>query len=574
MIGAALLALLAAVAFGAWAFNQAETAAPSEAVPFTSFPGEEFDSALSPDGKQTAFVWDGGDGENFDIYVKQSSAEEPLRLTDDPARESSPAWSPDGSKLAFVRADGEQTSIVVVPVIGTGERELARFENREVQGLVWSPDGARMALSVQRSPYDTFRIELLRVDSLSRTPLTNPPSYVEGDLAPAFSPDGKTVAFTRSFSDRVQDVYTVPTSGGEPRRLTHDRAAVTGLDWTTDGSSIVFASNRDGISKLWRIPAAGGVPAWIATTGSGELHQPSIARTGGRMTLTERSFNTNIWYLRRVPGYDRLSAQRLISSTRWDSNPDISPDGQRLAFVSRRSGAFEVWTSRSDGTEPARVTEVEGSFASTPRWSPDGQRLAFVSQEDESASLYVVDAAGGTPRRVTTGEASDAAPSWSRSGDSLYFASNRTGKWQVWKTPASGGGLARQVTRHGGFAAREGPDGRFLYYVKHSTPGIWRQPLGGGDETLVTDQLEPYDWGNWDVTTRGLYFVRRAAPRPLLTFYNPDTGRSLRVAYLDDLPRHPGLAVAPDASWFLYSRVDRSESDIMVVERFFGENFR
>lgn len=566
-----LVALLLIVATAFWTY-QATTKAPpavSEPVPFTSFPGEEFDPDISPDGQQVAFVWDGGDGENFDIYIKQAGTDAPLRITQGPAREGSPAWSPEGSHLAFVRQEDGTHRVIITPAVGNGEREVANFGPREVQGLVWSPDGSTLAMAAQEAPYEAYNIVLLSVESLEKRRLTQPPSYYHGDLDPAFSPDGKHLAFMRSVVDRVQDLYIVPVEGGQPQRLTYDRAAVTGLDWTANGRSIVFASDRDGTSKLWRVAEAGGEPTWIATVGGGgELQQPSIAREGERMMVTERSFDTNIWHLRRTSGYGGLSSHRLIFSTRWDSNPDISPDGERIAFASKRSGSFEIWTSLRDGTEPVQLTNFGGPFTSMPRWSPDSSRIAFVSQEDESASIYIVDAAGGEARRLSKGTFNDVAPSWSRDGRWVYFGSNRSGDWQIWKMPVEGG-AAQQVTQHGGFAAFESADREDLYYVKKNTPGIWKQPLEGGASERVVDGFEPYDWGNWVVMDDGIYYVRRSADEPpLLAFRSFSSDRTLRVAYLHNLPQHPSLAVAPGGEWFLHAKIDRSESDLLLVENF------
>ncbi len=547
-----------------------ELPTPPEMVPFTSFPGEEFDPALSPDGERVAFVWDGADGENYDIYVKQAGASTPLRITEHPAEESSPAWSPAGDRLAFVRTTDEVSSVIIVPAIGGSERTVARFDSGGVRSLVWSPDGATLALSARRAPYESYSIFLLSVETHDTRRLTDPPAYYRGDFDPAFSPDGQKIAFTRSVFERIEDLYIIPVEGGTPRRLTHDRTDVAGLDWSADGKSIIFASNREGPSQLWRIPAAGGTPEWLAASGgAGNLHQPSIARHGERMTLTQRSVDTNIWTLRPLRGYGRFTSHVQILSTWWDSNPDVAPDGEHVVFSSKRSGDFEIWKSRRDGTEPVQLTDMQGSFTSTPRFSPDGEHIVFVSRSEENADIYVMDAAGGTPRPLTDTTAHDVAPSWSQNGEWIYFASNRSGEWQVWRVQAEGGRV-QQVTQDGGFAAFEGPDGEALYFTKSNAPGIWKLPFdGSGEATRVVEHLEPYDWGNWAVTEYGIYFIRRDTERPLLACYSFPSDRTFRVAYLEgEVPRHPSLAVAPGAQWFLYAKVDRSESDIVLVENF------
>ncbi len=540
-----------------------------QTVPFTSFPGEELDSELAPDGERVAFAWGGGDGANTDIYVKQPGAAEPLRITDHPAPERSPTWSPNGRRLAFVRSTPEEHSVIIAPAIGGGEQRVARLGERKVQALDWSPDGSQLAMTAQEEPYGAYSVYLLALDSLTPRQLTAPPDYYHGDLDPAFSPDGEHVAFVRSVVEHVQDVYTVPVDGGEPRRLTHDDAEVGGLDWMAEGRRIVFASDREGASRLWSIPAEGGAPQWLPAGGGSGAYQPSVARAGRRMTFTERSHDLNIWRLKPVTGASGLSSHRAIFSTRWDSNPDIAPGGEHVAFASKRSGSFEIWISRADGTDPVQLTDFGGPFTSTPRWAPDGERLAFASRADGNADVYVTGTGGGRPRPLTQAPADEVAPRWSRDGGSVYFASNRSGAWQIWRRSLAGDTL-QQVTHRGGFAAQEPVDGPQLFYVKKSEPGLWRRSTTAGDtaEVRLVADLGPRDWGNWAATEHGLYYVRRLPEGPMLSFYNFATERTTPVAELEGLPHHPSLAVAPGAAWFLFSKEERRESDIMLVENF------
>ena len=82
---------------------------------------------------------------------------------------------------------------------------------------------------------------------------------------------------------------------------------------------------------------------------------------------------------------------------------------------------------------------------------------------------------GGAPVRVTDDPVDDLVPNWSGDGEWIHFASTRTGRYQVWKVPSKGG-VAVQVTRHGGLYAKESPDRRYLYYAKVETaiPSLWR----------------------------------------------------------------------------------------------------
>ena len=561
MIGGAFLLLMISAVL--WAQRAAVPPPPVfHPTPLTSYPGPEGHPVLSPDGKQVAFSWRGDAGDNSDVYVKLIDSETPLRLTDDPAFEHQPAWSPDGSQIAFMRRGEEGCWIYLVAALAGPARKLASCGASIYGDLAWSPDGQWLAYNDKAAPEDAFGIVLLSPTTLDKRQLTTPPADTWGDHDPAFSPDGATLSFTRSVSEGMQDVYTVPLSGGEPARLTSDSRNVYGHAWTTDGTHLLFASNRTGRMGLWRIRATGGPPAWVGL-GGGEASFPSIA--GGRMAYQQSSGSVNIW---QVEVGQAANAAPLITSTRWDLHPQVSPDGRRIAFTSNRAGHYEIWLADRDGAKAAKLTDFGGPFTSTPRWSPDGRRLVFTARPGGQADVFVMDAEGAVPRRLTTSPTDEMAASWSRDGQSIYFSSNRTGMWQVWRMPADGG-EAVQITQDGGFGPMEAPDGRHLYYAKHNANGLWRASTTGGDETLILENLDSRDWGSWAVHDAGIYFVKRGRPT-ILAFYDVAAGRADTLFIPQKgIPRmDPAFAVSPDGQWLLFGQPDQSESDLMLVEEF------
>jgi eukaryotic-like serine/threonine-protein kinase len=582
----ALLALVLAIGGTFWfrlpGLKTEPPAPPLRTVPFTSFPGEERDPALSPDGKQVAFVWDTEADRNFDIYVKLVAGGTPLRLTVSPFQESRPTWSPDGNRIAFLRPTADGHGIFEVPALGGPERKLgqsaaslglASYLVSWSSGLAWSPDGKFLAIRDKSSIRDPNSIFLLSTETGEKRKLTSPPAHYFGDGFPAFSPNRQTLAFTRASSGQVNDIYVLPvpggpTSVGEPRRLTFDEREIWGLAWTPDGSSIVFSSNRAGSQSLWRISATGGAPERLAAAGD-NAYSPSISSHGARLAFSQRLADTNIW---RTSGPSskglRVPPARLISSTQVESSSQFSPDGKRIAFGSSRSGSEEIWVCDSEGLNAVQLTSFSGPPVGSPRWSPDSQRIAFDSTKEGQRDIYVVSAEGGSSRRFTLERSNEVRPSWSRDGRWIYFGSDRTGIWQVWKEPAEGG-PAVQVTKNGGREAFESPDGKFVYYSKEPrVSGIWRVPVVGGEEIRVLDQGEQ---GHWAPLDQGICFVKRM-PDPTISLFN---FLSRRVEQLAALPKEartsvasPALAVSPDGRWILYVQVDRVESDIVLVENF------
>lgn len=576
------------------------SANPLDPVPLTSFSGLELDPALSPDGRQIVFAWDGENQGPHNIYLMQKGAEMPLRLTTAKANEWSPTWSPDGRFVAFVRELEEGNGIFVVSSIGGNARRVAHFPTRNVQSIAWSPDTSRQALvlSLEQRPHQTYSLYRREMDADTLVQLTDPPSFSAGDTDPAFSPSGNRIAFTRTLIDDVQDVYVVDAEGGPSTQVTTDSTRITGLDWTPDGKGLVFASQRGGTSGLWRVPAGGGPPEWITTASEGtQLHHPSLARQGNRLTYTQQSSRLDIWKLSNPLNYEAVSTERFISSTQWDSNPSISPRGARVAFASRRSGYPEIWTAAPEGGDLKQITSFEGPSTHSPQWSPDGTQIAFVSRQQGSSDLFVVRSDGFQPKRLTSASSEDLLPFWSHDGSAIYFTSNRSGAWEIWKIPAEGGS-AVQVTRGGAVAAQEHPDGSSLYVVRADTTGIWELPLADASLPLsvgspasmsdmppdqsssdttsatmpparqVVSSLLPSDRANWHVRSRGIYFLRREDASTVLTFYRFSTHQTTSLFLLKDVPFEPSLSASPEGDWFLHTREGQRESDILLVEDF------
>jgi Tol biopolymer transport system component len=261
-----------------------------------------------------------------------------------------------------------------------------------------------------------------------------------------------------------------------------------------------------------------------------------------------------------------VAAAELIASTRWEQDPQISPDGSKIVFCSARSGQFQIWTCNHDGSNAMRLTDFGASDTSAPSWSPDGQFIAFNSTRSGNYDVYVMGSQGGPARQLTTDEATDGLPSWSQDGRWIYFASNRGGDFQTWKVPAEGGRPV-QVTANGGFRAQESGDGRFLYYVKtENWSDLWRMPVPEGEETLF---LEHVHRRGWALTEHGVYVLNdNTKPFPSIQFFDFSTGRLEHVAEVkESLWLGGDLCVAFDDSYLLYVRRELEE-DIMLVENF------
>jgi Tol biopolymer transport system component/DNA-binding winged helix-turn-helix (wHTH) protein len=581
---AALLAVCVVAGTAIWLIlnhqGSGSSGLPLKIVPFTSFPGHEIHPSFSADGNRIAFVWDGENADNPDIFVKEIGVDQPRRLTTNPAADTHPVWSPDGRFIAFLRQDAESCAYYLIPSSGGVERKIADVFRYLTPTLgnsqYYSLDGKSLAVRDKNSPEEPSSICLLSIDNGEKRRLTSPSPGTVGDSYPAFSPDGEKLAFLRSTSLATTDIYVMPLAGGLPGRLTSDNTSILGLAWTADSREIVFASRRDSSTyNLWRIPATGGAPKRLPEVGQRAI-SPTISRQGNRLAFTQMVDDENIWRVRLDASGRGSALAPLISSTQFDNGPDYAPDGRKIVFASNRTGDFGIWVCGVDGLNPVQLVNRGPYLTGTPRWSPDGNWIAYDSRSsgpgrEGCADIYVISATGGPGRRLTTEASENVAPSWSRNGKWIYFGSTRSGSMQIWKVPAEGG-PAMQVTRHGGFEGFESTEGKILYYAKgRSVPGIWQIPVTGGEESLTLDHDQAGFWRLWTVVEKGIYFATASTPsRPVIEFFDFATRKVTRVVAIEKRlnPSDPGLSVSPDRLWLLFTQLDQSGSDIMLVESF------
>ena len=533
---------------------------PLRVVPVTSFPRNERDPALSPDGRQVAFVWNGGEGGLVQLHVKLVGAGEPLRLTRGPSDAACPAWSPDGRQIAFLRHRDEppRHEIWAVPAQGGRELKLGTTDV-EAHGLSWSPDGKLLAVVDKASEAGGRGIFLISTATGERQKIEGAAGLE--DLKAVFSPDGKTLALQRRRTETgTRELALQPLDGRKPSTLVLSAGEPWDLDWTSDGSAlvVVVASPETRATSLWRVPTSGAAPEPLPVGESAT--QVSIARSGSGLVYTKRFADCNVW---RAPGPAARTgspAARLLASTRVDWFPRFSPDGGRITLASDRSGSMRIWVCDAQGAGCTELPSKGSAF--DPSFSPDGRSVVFSDDGTGKGDIYTVGLSEAFPRRLTHEESRDDGPSWSHDGRYVYFTSNRDGTNQVWKAPAAGGG-AVQVTKRGGDEPWESEDGRLVYYSREA--GIFRVPVAGGDEAFVLGGVERTQraWLLW----RDSILYLPAEGGSLLNRFDIVSGKTSRFAELGAASCN-GLSVSQDGQALLYVKDEGTGYDILLVENF------
>ena len=585
---AAALLIIVAASLAVWfrfARHSSEPPTPPlRIVPLTGYYGWETAPTFSPDGNEVAFSWNGPKQDNKDIYVKLIGTENLLRVTSNPATDWSPAWSPDGRFIAFLRRlEDEKHSLILIPALGGPERKLAEMSLAGTEFasrfLTWSADSKHLLIVERRTREEPTSLFMLTIETGEKRSVISPPTKSIGDADPALSPDGRTLAFIRSPSYDVGDLYVLALSEdlrpkGEPRRLTFDNRNTFGPAWTPGGREIVFSSTRLGIQRLWRIAVSGSAQPQLLAFFGEDGTIPAISLQKRHLAYVRGRSHRDIWQVAvPAPGDMGTLPVSFISSQFDQHNPQYSPDGKKITFTSTRSGSHEIWACDSDGSNALQLTSFGGPVTDRASWSPDGRRIAFHSRPEGQAEIYVINTEGGRPQRLTYEQADDVAPSWSHDGKWIYFGSNRTGVHQVWKIPAAGG-TPVQVTKSGELLHSSRLTASYCTIPKvRGVTSLWKAPVEGGPESKV---LESLFYLNFAVRQEGIYFIPEtdsSAVRSLqlLSFANGTVRTIVPRETLGEGARGQGidtLTVSPDGRSILFARWSSHGRELVLVDNF------
>ncbi len=526
---------IGAIALAVFLFKRApaESSRDVRTTRLTDLAGLEEAPAISPDGRSVVFT--GGVNGQRQLFVQLVAGGPPLQLTRDPVDHEFARWSGNSSSIVyFTPGSGQdaQGTLWEISALGGAPRRLTN----SVGGADVNRHDGRLAffrLDGQRMQLVTMPADGSRFDAVADFA---PVTYY---LYPRWSPDGRWLAFQRGDSIRF-DIFIVPSTGGEPRQLTHENNMMSGFAWRPDANGIVYSSSRGSTMpylptlSLWQVDLRGGDPRQVLSSESSYL-SPDVSGDGtlvvGRIRL-----QTDIWKFPTDgrPEENTAKAVRLTRQTGQLLTPTPGPGDREIAFLADRGGHANVWVLNTGSGEWRQITDERDAGVSlgVPVWSPDGGSIAFLSTRGNAGltfGIWLVNPDGSNLRTLVN---PGLGPAWSPDGSWLYYSTRGTTSGDiVMKKIRPAGGESVTVTTE---RLRNviGSDGTTVYYT-------FERPLVDGRPEFEIRAARPEN-APFEVLAR-----ISASRIPIWQIVNP--------------------SLSPDGNWLVQALTDRSTTNLWAL---------
>jgi len=395
----------------------------------------------------------------------------------------------------------------------------------------WSPDGKQLAYSINLFQND-WDIWVMDADGKNRRPLLSGPTI---DMAPDWSRDGKSILFQSNRSGN-NDIWMMEIASKKLTQLTQDPGQEILPKWSPDGKRIVFQSNRSGDEEIWVMEIANG--QWTQLTNSPAKDENPVFSPSGDQILfvSDRNGNRDIF----IMNLDGTGQKALTKAPEDDMSPNWTPDGKKVIFARKRGDNLDLWVMNPDGTEQIRLT-THPAAEMDPHWSPDGGWITFSSniRGTWDVLLMQVDASmidpGNSPlKRLTDSEAREVGATWSPDGKKIAYNSDVKGHWSIWVMEADGSNK-QQLTGKGEDAGWPiwSPDGsKILYWCcKNGNEDVWVMDADGSNKKRLTDHPALDGEGEWSPDGKRIVFVSERTGNGDLYLMDADGSNLKRLTF-------------------------------------------
>jgi len=480
------------------------------------------------------------------------------------------AFSRDGKQIAYdsqILSDAKNwiPHLRIRNLDGSGLRTLYSEKDIYVVPLDWSPDSGSLLAYRSGSANVTDLVLISTADGSMRVLRSTTSMWIQG----SFSPDGRSVAFSfaREGSPPHRDIFLMSADGRNEVVIAGHPAEDQLLQWTPDGKSLLFFSDRSGTWDIWAVPIAGG-----KQIGEPEPLKKDFARDSEVMGIAPNGsfyYRTQISLGRLYSGEIDLETGKVLVppapvTTRYTgppSQPKWSPDGKSLLYISRWGFAEpgnNILTIRSAATGEERFLSPRLRFANQISWAPDGRSIIALGITEREIAFFRIDAE--TSEVTKLADTGGTVPKLCPDGKTLVFiADGPSIRKRNLET-----GEESEVVKVGAMAYDLSPDGREVVFQADGAVKI--VSLTGGEPRELFRGLAKSYGLKW--TRDGRYIIARASGTANNEIWRVPAQGGTPLKLDLSIPKMVSFALHPDNRRFAFSVDDVSKSELWVLENF------
>lgn len=536
-------------------------------VRITQARGVETRPRLSPDGHHVAYLHlqnPMAPQRISNLYVTLISEGTTRALTNDSLQQRALAWSPQGTHIAYLAYGPNACGLYTVALMGSVSRKIKTCHTQTPPSLAWTADGKGIIYArVAESDRPDVATELVRVDLSTFEEVVYPHQELGYHHHPALSPVGNQLAYIRQSTSTSEtlDIQLHSLDGDQAPLTLHTAALmVRHIRWSSDGKALYLITTRlDPPTEAWRLDVAtGNLTRLPVDLNNNRVYGVDLA--DNKIVYAQMSSASRIWQLSiDTPTQTSIQPARFNSTGR-DVFPQVSPDGQQVAFFSDRRGRMGLWISSFDGSATHELAPLRGLEYSPPQWLQDGRALVYA----DGGVIYHIETGGGKPTRLSSDDAIYTAPWLSANDIWAYYTGTTPEGPTIWRAHL-GTHQIQRVSPVGVHEGLIGMDGNTMFFIRHPNPyQIYQRRVEDSVATPVFDLStleESVVIGDWFIKKDGMYVIAASTPSHL-SYINFESGKLSLVGDLPFRPHH--LTRSPSGQVLLFVQHEERGLDLAM----------
>jgi len=530
----------------------------------TSEQGFEYDASLSKDELWLVYRHRKNADQPYHLYLKKRNKLQKTQLTDSDFNDRSATISHDKSKVVFFRK-GQNTCHLKLLTLDKDANPIKveeLFQCGAVEhysNVVWAPDDLSVYFTDRIDSSMPYQIYQLHLSTLKVDEITHREDNYYGDNELALSPSGEQLLFFRNKYWGNNQVFVKNLLTKEQRKITELGFLSWTPSWTPDEKGVLFSDNRSGGKLKLLDIATGDIQTLYQSAQS--INSPQLSASGKHIVYSTKTADVDLWQSDLIKNTtNNLVVQPRvkldINSSRIDSQPIYSKDGNSLLFLSNRNGELQLWLKKEGG-----LLSIE-SFPNNTKidtyaWHPNGV-TAIVATSDKQ--VYLLNTQTLTTELINLNGQSAAFPSFSSDGNTMYFTSDISGDWQLWSYKLLEKSLV-QITQNGGYQAKADDINEMLYFNKYRQQGIWQLDLKTAKEKQITSNVSRSL--NFKVCSDSIYYSTESDNIELWQM-NLKTTKNQKVL-TSTLNSNFKFDLIDDCQKLIFSKRENIESDILML---------